>query len=196
MDSSLAKLFGTRSAMRARELEAAGIGRAQLGRLVSAGQLLRVARGLYVLPGREVPDNHALVAVAAKSDKAFFCLLTALAFHGLTTQAPFEVWIGIGHKERAPRMDWPPLRVVRYTGPGLSVGIEEHVISGTPARLTGVARTVVDCFKFRNRIGLDVALEALKETLRDRRASPDELWGMAQRFRMANVMRPYLEALQ
>lgn len=196
MNHGLEKLFGSRGSIRARDLEAAGITSAQLGRLVSAGRLERVARGLYALPGREVSDNQALLTVAAKSEKAFFCLLTALRFHGLTTQAPFEIWIGIGHKDRIPRLDWPPLRVVRYTGTGLFEGIEQHVIDGIPVRLTDVSRTVVDCFKFRNRIGLDVALEALRESLRDRKATPDELWSVAQRFRMANVMRPYLESVQ
>lgn len=194
MDQNLENLFGSKAIARARDLEVMGITRARLSRLVAAGRLVRAARGLYSLPSKAVSDNHALVMVASKNERAFFCLLTALRFHGLTTQAPFEVWMGIGHKDRGPRLDWPPLRVVRYTGVGLSLGIETHVIDGVPVRVTNVARTIVDCFKFRNKIGVDVALEALKEARRGRMVGNDEIWNLAQQFRLANVMRPYLES--
>lgn len=194
MDRRLENLIGPKAIARARDLEAAGITRAQLSRLTAAGRLVRVARGLYSLPGKAVADHAALTMIASRNDRVFFCLLTALRFHGLTTQSPSEVWIGIGHKERAPRLEWPPLRVVRYTGPGLSLGIETHVVDGIPMRFTSIARTVVDCFKFRNKIGIDVALEALREARRDRRVGNDEIWALAQQFRLANVMRPYMES--
>lgn len=195
MDSYLEKLFGPRSVVRARDLEGAGISRGRIARLAEAGRLVRVDRGLYTLPETDVPDNAALVTAAARSEQAFFCLLTALRFHDLTTQAPSEVWIGIGHKQRPPRLEWPPLRIVRFTGAGLTDGIETHVIDGVQMRFTSAARTVVDCFKFRNRVGIDVAMEALRDVLRDRGASHDEIWAMATRFRQANVMRPYMESL-
>lgn len=180
---------------RSRELVAAGITRSQLSRMVAAGQLIRVARGLYALPDYQIGEHGALVTVAKRAPGVLFCLLTALRFHELTTQAPFEVWIAIGNKEHPPRLDYPPLRTVRFSEAALKAGVETHKIDGTRVRVTGVAKTVADCFKFRNKIGLDVALEALREARRTKKASADELWQFAKLNRVANVMRPYLEAL-
>jgi predicted transcriptional regulator of viral defense system len=123
------------------------------------------------------------------------CLLSALRFHRLTTQAPFEVWLGIGVKARLPRVEYPPLRIVRFSGPAQTEGVEEHVIWGVTVRVTNPARTVVDCFKYRYKVGMDVALEALRDCRQKRKATVDELHRAAQARRMANVMRPYLEAL-
>ena len=136
-----------------------------------------------------------MAEVARKHPRAIVCLLSALRVHGLTTQSPFELWVAIPNKSRAPRLDYPPLRVVRFSGVGLTDGIEEHPIDGVVVRVTSVARTVADCFKFRNKIGLDVALEALRETWAARRVTMDELWRCAVQFRVANVMRPYMESL-
>jgi predicted transcriptional regulator of viral defense system len=126
-------------------------------------------------------------------------LLSALRFHELTTQAPHEVWIAIPNKARAPRLEYPPIRVARFAEALMREGIDEHRIDGVPVRVTNVAKTIADCFKYRNKLGLDVALEALKEALghdgHDRRVSIDELWCYARSARVANVMRPYLEAL-
>jgi predicted transcriptional regulator of viral defense system len=188
------QLIGRHGSSRARELEAAGIARAQLSRMVARGELVRLARGLYALPDRQSSEDEALEIVAQRAPQAFFCLLTALRFHALTTQAPSEVWIGIGTRDRVPRLDWPQLQAVRYSGIALETGIEAHDRGRVALRVTSVARTVVDCFKFRNRIGLDLALESLRETVRERRASIDEVWRQARLLRMANVMRPYLEA--
>lgn len=180
---------------RSRELVAAGISRSQLSRMVAAGQLVRLARGLYALSDYQIGEHGALVTVAKRAPGVLFCLLTALRFHELTTQAPFEVWIAIGNKEHPPRLDYPPLRTVRFSEAALKAGVESHKIDGTRVRMTGVAKTVADCFKFRNKIGLDVALEALREARRTKKASGDELWQYAKLNRVANVMRPYLEAL-
>lgn len=188
-------LIGQRGTARSRELEAVGVARSQLSRLVASGDLTRITRGLYALPGREPASDEALVVVARRAPQATFCLLTALRFHGLTTQAPFEIWLGIGHKDRAPRLDWPPLRVVRFSGTSLVAGVEPRQVDDVPIKVTGVARTVADCFKFRNKIGVDVAMEALREARRSKQASMDELWHFAQVCRVAKVMRPYLEAL-
>lgn len=188
-------LIGHRGTARSRELEAAGVARAQLSRLVASGDLVRITRGLYALPGREPASNEALVVVAKRAPQAIFCLLTALRIHGLTTQAPFEIWLGIGHKDRAPRLDWPPLRVVRFSGSLLKAGVETREVDDVQIEVTGIARTVADCFKFRNKIGVDVAMEALREARRSRQASMDDLWHFAQACRVSNVMRPYLEAL-
>jgi predicted transcriptional regulator of viral defense system len=163
--------------------------------MVAAGELVRVARGLYTLPDYHGGEHEALVTVAKRAPGAVFCLLTALRFHELTTQSPFEVWIAIDNKAHPPRLDYPPLRTVRFSGAALTAGVESHQADGTPLRVTSVAKTVADCFKFRNKIGLDVALEALRETRRSRKATVDELWQFAKLDRVANVMRPYLEAL-
>lgn len=189
---SLARRRGT---VRSKELEAAGVARGQLSRLVSAGEIVRIARGLYALPGRAPEAQEGLAVVARRAPQVLFCLLTALRLHELTTQAPFEVWIAIGNKERVPRLDWPPLRVVRYSGEALSAGVEQRKVAGVTVRVTAAAKTVADCFKFRQTVGLDVAREALREVLRDRRASVDELWRFAAICRVTSVMRPYLEAL-
>lgn len=177
------------------QLRAEGIARPQISRLVAAGHLKRVARGLYALPDYQPSEHGLLASVAQRVPKAVFCLLTALRFHELTTQAPFEVWIAIGNKEHPPRMDFPPLRVLRFSALALTSGVEIHMVEGVQARLTSVARTVADCFKFRNKIGLDVALEALRDSWRERRVTMDDLWRAAHVCRVTNVMRPYLESL-
>jgi predicted transcriptional regulator of viral defense system len=181
--------------IRPRDLEPLGLPRVTLTRLVRQGALTRVARGLYALPDRSISEHTALAEVARKHPQAIVCLLSALRFHELTTQSPFEVWLAIPNKARAPRIDYPPLRIVRFSGPLLSEGVEEHPIDGVPVRITCVARTVADCFKYRNKIGLDVALEALREAWRERRTGMEDLWRYARLCRVANVMRPYLESL-
>lgn len=184
-----------RGLIRPRDLEPLGLPRVTLTRLVRQGALTRVARGLYALPDRSVSEHTALAEVARKHPQAIVCLLSALRFHELTTQSPFEVWLAIPNKARAPRIDYPPLRIVRFSGPLLAEGVEEHSIDGVPVRITSVARTVADCFKYRNKIGLDVALEALREAWKGKHVSMDELWQFAKLCRVANVMRPYLESL-
>ena len=136
-----------------------------------------------------------LAEVARKHPQAIVCLLSAMRFHSLTTQSPFDVWLAIPNKARAPRIDYPPLRIVRFSGPLLAEGVEEHSIDGVPVRITGIARTVADCFKYRKKIGLDVALEALREAWKGKRAGMDDLWRYARLCRVANIMRPYLESM-
>jgi predicted transcriptional regulator of viral defense system len=188
-------LAAERGLIRPRDLTERGLPTVALTRLVRQGRLQRVGRGLYALPDRPVSEHNALAEVARKHPQAIVCLLSALRFHDLTTQSPFEVWLAIPNKARAPKMDYPPLRIVRFSGAALTRGVEDHVIDGVPVRVTSVARTVADCFKFRNKIGLDVALEALQEAWRAKRASMDELWRYATLCRVANVMRPYMESL-
>jgi len=188
-------LAAERGLIRPRDLTERGLPTVALTRLIRQGRLQRVGRGLYALPDRPVSEHNALAEVARKHPQAIVCLLSALRFHDLTTQSPFEVWLAIPNKARAPKMDYPPLRVVRFSGAALTRGVEDHVIDGVPVRVTSVARTVADCFKFRNKIGLDVALEALQEAWRAKRVSMDELWRYATLCRVANVMRPYMESL-
>jgi|TARA_Y100001933_G_C19008915_1_gene567872 predicted transcriptional regulator of viral defense system len=188
-------LAAERGLIRPRDLTERGLPTVALTRLARQGRLQRVGRGLYALPDRPVSEHTALAEVARKHPHAIVCLLSALRFHDLTTQSPFEVWLAIPNKARAPKMGYPPLRIVRFSGEALTVGVEEHVIDGVPVRVTSVARTVADCFKFRNKIGLDVALEALQEAWRVKRVSMDELWRYATLCRVTNVMRPYMESL-
>jgi predicted transcriptional regulator of viral defense system len=188
-------LAAERGLIRPRDLTERGLPTVVLTRLVRQGRLQHVGRGLYALPDRPVSEHNTLAEVARKHPQAIVCLLSALRFHDLTTQSPFEVWLAIPNKARSPKMDYPPLRIVRFSGAALTRGIEDHVIDGVPVRVTSVARTVADCFKFRNKIGLDVALEALQEAWRSKRVSMDELWRHATLCRVANVMRPYMESL-
>lgn len=192
---SILYLARQRGLIRPRDLNESGLPSVALTRLVRQGLLTRVGRGLYALPDRSVSEHGSLAEIASKHPQAIVCLLSALRVHDLTTQSPFEVWLAIPNKARAPKMDYPPLRIVRFSGAALTDGIEEHQIDGVTVRVTNVARTVADCFKFRNKIGLDVAMEALNEAWRARRVSMDELWHYASVCRVANVMRPYMESL-
>ncbi len=188
----LAKRAGV---VRARDLAPLGISRVYLKRLQEKGILEQVSRGLYTLAGAQVTEHHTLAEAAKRVPHGVVCLLSALSFHKLTTQAPFEVWLAIDRAARKPRVEYPPLRIVRMTGGARAAGVEEHAIEGVSVRITNAAKTVADCFKFRNKLGLDVALEALRDYRRDRRRSLDDLWRFAQVCRVANVMRPYLEAM-
>jgi len=158
--------------------------------------LQRLGRGLYGLSSRQTSEHTTLTEVARRVPKGVICLLSALRFHDLTTQAPHEVWIAIGGKAAMPRLGYPPLRIVRFSATALSDGVEEHLVDGVLIRVTGIAKTVADCFKYRNKIGLDVALEALRESWREKRMANEELWHYARLCRVANVMRPYLESLE
>ena len=181
--------------LRPRDVEAFGFSRMALSTLVRQGKLTRLCRGLYALPDRPASEHATLAEVGSKHPNVVVCLLSALQFHDLTTQSPFEVWVAIANKARAPKMDYPPLRIVRFSGDALTEGVEEHLVDGVTVQVTSVAKTVADCFKYRNKIGLDVALEVLREAWNAKRVKMDDLWHCAQVCRVANVMRPYLEAL-
>ncbi len=181
--------------IRSRELESRGISRVAISRKVERGELVRVGRGLYAEPGYLGTEHAAIVQVARRAPHMVFCLLTALRLHDLTTQNPSDVWIAIGQKSHPPRMAYPRIRAVRFSPASLEAGVETRTIEGVEIRMTNVAKTVADCFKFRSKVGLDVALEALREARRARRASMDHLWMYAKVDRVLNVMRPYLEAI-
>ena len=198
------ELSQQRGIVRARDFEAAGVGAEQLRRLNVSGALVRMSRGLYIAADAEVTAHHALALAARRVPGGVICLLSALRVHNLGTQNPFEVWLAVGIKAHKPRLDYPPLRVVRFSVLALEIGIEVRTIEGAAVRLTNPARTVVDCFRYRHKIGLEVALEALREALRPQSApngaplpalcSRDEIWNFAKQLRAARVMRPYLEA--
>lgn len=189
------ELVNARGLIRARDLDSFNIPRVVLSRMVHQGQLERLSRGLYALPDRSVSEHSSLVEASRKYPQAVICLLSALRFHELTTQAPFEVWLAIDNKARKPSLDYPPLHVVRYSGKALTEGVVKHTIDGSEIKVTCVAKTVADCFKYRNKIGLDVAIESLKDVWQNKRCEVDELWYYAKLCRVNNVIRPYLESL-
>lgn len=189
------ELLAQKGIVRPMDLEALGIPRAVLTRMAAAGEVERVGRGLYRLPTLG-SEHDSLIAVATKVPQAVFCLLTALQFHELTTQLPRQIWIAMPRGSHTPRIDYPPIKMVQFAGEAYSTGIEEVERDRTTLRVYSVAKTVADCFKHRNKIGLDVALEALKETRKKGKASADDLWHYAKLCRVANVMRPYLEAIE
>ncbi|MDQ3058204.1 MAG: AbiEi antitoxin N-terminal domain-containing protein [Pseudomonadota bacterium] len=178
------------------DLSGAGIARMALTRLTASGQLEKVGRGLYRLPNAGASEHESLITIAARAPQAVFCLLTALQFHGLTTELPRQVWIAMPRGSHAPRIDYPPVKMLQFTGDAYGAGIELFERDQMPIRVYGVAKTVADCFKHRNKIGLDVALDALKDARAQGKASADELWHFAKICRVANVMRPYMEAIQ
>jgi predicted transcriptional regulator of viral defense system len=189
------QLIEEKGLTRPRDLEAHGITRAQLSRLVDEGLVLRQARGVYVVARHVITADHTLAHVATRVPEGVFCLLTALRFHRLTTQSPAEVWIALSEKARRPRLDYPRLRVARFSGEALSAGIEEHRVEGVTIRVYSAAKTVADCFKYRNKIGVDVAVEALRDFSRKHRGGATDLARFARICRVARVMQPYLDAI-
>jgi predicted transcriptional regulator of viral defense system len=195
-EEQVLRLIQAQPLVRARDVSRLGVPTVTLTRLVHAGKLERLARGLYGVPGRSgMTEHRSLAEVAARVPRGVICLLSALRFHEIGTQSPHEVWIAMTNRASVPRLDSPALRIVRMSDSALAEGFDEHLVEGVKLRVFGTARTVVDCFKFRNKIGLDVALEALRDGWRQRKFSIDDLWRHAARQRVVNVMRPYVEAI-
>jgi predicted transcriptional regulator of viral defense system len=191
----LADAFRGTTLLRSRDLTAKGFSRVDLQQAVKAGQLERAGRGLYRPPFADVTENHTLAEVGKQVPNGTICLLSALRFHRLTTQNPHTVWLALGHKSWSPRAHNVGLRIIRMSGAALHEGVETHIVEGVPLRVYNPAKTVADCFKFRHKIGLDVALEALRETWRERRATMRDMEHYARVNRVANVLRPYFESL-
>ncbi len=181
---------------RSRDLERAGVTRTQMRRLRERGLIERVARGLYMLPGSARTERHDLAEAARRVPRGVVCLLSALRFHGLTTQNPFEVWMAINRKAWRPAVEHPPLRLVYLAGPALHEGVEEHDVGGVTVRVFSAAKTVADCFKFRNKIGIDVAVEALRDYRRRHPKRLEAVWRFAELDRVARVLQPYLESIE
>jgi predicted transcriptional regulator of viral defense system len=190
-----AEIVSRREVARRRDLVAEGITTNQLHRLIESGHVEQVGRGLYRAKDAEITEYHTLLEAALLAPKGVVCLLSALRFHDLTTQAPFEVWMAIDNKSWRPTTGDVPLRIHYFSGRALNEGVERHEIEGVPVKIYSAAKTVADCFKFRNKIGVDVAIEALRDYLRKRLPEKD-LWRYAYVCRVRNVMYPYLEALQ
>jgi predicted transcriptional regulator of viral defense system len=195
-ENSTLKLMDSGGMFRARDFARAGISSTKIQNARKAGEIIKLGRGLYVSSNRKSTTQDHLAEIAIKYPRSVFCLLTALQIHGITTQSPHEVWLAIDNKARKPSIDYPPLRIVRFSGPALTAGVEQKSIDGVvQIPVTSVAKTIADCFKYRHKIGLDVALEALKDACQQKKVSMDELWQAAEICRMTNVMRPYLESL-
>ena len=169
--------------------------RVLISRLVESGDLVNVGRGLYSLATADNNEQQSLLEIAERTLKAVICLLSALRFHELTTQNPFEVWIAIEGMSRKPSLETTPLRVMRFSGNSFTEGIEIKKINGINLKVYNPAKTVADCFKYRNKVGLNVAIEALRDAWRQKKATMDDLWHYARVCRASNVMRPYLESL-
>jgi predicted transcriptional regulator of viral defense system len=198
MISPLRKIMqyiGHHGMVRPRDIEAIGLPREYLVRLHRQGKIHRSGRGIYTLPDANVTERHSYAEVAKRVPDAVICLLSALVFHEITTQNPASVWIALRKGARTPVLTSPSLRIVRLSGPSITEGIENHQVEGVTVRVYSAAKTVADCFKFRNKIGLDVAIEALKDSLRQKKANVNEIYRYAKVCRVSNVIRPYMEAL-
>jgi predicted transcriptional regulator of viral defense system len=191
----IAELAKASGVLRPRDLSAHGIARQYLRLAEQQGLIVRSGRGLYTPTDAAITEFHTFAEAAKRVPRGVICLLSALRFHDIGTQSPFEVWMAIGEKDRRPVSKIPQLRIFRFSKQSLDFGQMRHDVEGVPLRVFSVAKTVADCFKYRNKIGLDVALEALRESIRSRKATVDDLWQAAKVCRVANVMKPYMEAL-
>jgi predicted transcriptional regulator of viral defense system len=189
------ELVRTKRLVRGTELDRIGIHRMHLKRLVDRGILVQRSRGVYEASKTSVSGHDSVVEVATRVPRATLCLLTALRLHGLTTQNPFEVWIMVDRKARKPSIDYPPIRVVRASGASLSYGVEAVVLDGATVRVTNVAKTIADCFKYRSVVGIDVAMEGLRDAWRRKKVRMDDIITAAKTNRVVSIMRPYLESL-
>ncbi|MFN3430040.1 MAG: type IV toxin-antitoxin system AbiEi family antitoxin domain-containing protein [Candidatus Sericytochromatia bacterium] len=194
-EATLLALARTKGILRSSDLAPLGIPRAYLTRLVENGHLLKTGRGLYVLSDAEWTEHHPLAEASRRAPGGIICLLSALTFHQMTSQLPHHVWMAIDRHAWRPKIDQPKLRVVIMSGERLTAGVDEHLIEGVSVRIYNPAKTVADCFRFRNKIGVDVAIEALRAYHRERRGTMDELMHYARIDRVAKVMLPYLESL-
>jgi predicted transcriptional regulator of viral defense system len=181
--------------IRARDLEARGLPRDYLRRLVASGKLARIGRGVYALTPVSPTEHHSLAVAAKQIPGGVICLLSALRFHDLTTQQPNEVWMAIGSKAWKPAAKSVAVHVAYYGAGSLKAGVTTHEIEGVPVKIFSAAKTVADCFQHRRTVGLDVAIEALRDLLRKRKATVDEIQRYAQVCRVSRIIRPYLEAL-
>ncbi len=188
------QLAGQKGIIRAADVEDVGISRNYLYQMQKEGLLEKLSVGLYTLPEAPVTEHLPLVEIAIRIPHAIVCLLSALSYHGLTTQIPHEIWVTVPGSSWRPQREYPPLNLTYVSGSAYSFGIEEHVINGVRVKIYSPAKTVADCFKFHNKVGLDVAIEALRETWRSHKATMDELVEAAGIDRVLKIMRPYLEA--
>jgi predicted transcriptional regulator of viral defense system len=189
------KLARKLGVLRPRDLKSSGVPRTYLKQLVERGDLLKTGRGLYIQTGVTMTENHSLAEAAKRSPRGVICLLSALRFHGLTTENPSAVWLAVPRGTRPPKSATPALRVAMFSGEMMTAGIQRHVIQGVSVPVYCVSKTVADCFRFRNRIGVNIAVEALRDAWQGKKAAAGELWHYARICRVLNVMRPYFDSL-
>lgn len=188
-------LLKTRGMMRLKDFIAKNIEPETLARLVRDKQVVRPARGLYQLPDAPVDAAHTLVEATVLVPKGVICLISALQFHEFTLQMPSAVWMAIERSAWKPMISYPPIRFVRFSGWAMTDGVEWYSIQSYKVHITNPARTIVDCFRYRNKVGIDVAMEALRDGIRRRKCTPDQLWQYAKKVRIWTIMRPYVEAV-
>lgn len=188
-------LFRKKGLVRIRDLRDAGVGSETVARMVREGAVMHVARGLYQLADRMPDARRSFAEASALVPRGVICLTSALQFQGLTLQMPSAVWIAIDRTGWKPTVEYPPIRFVRFNSRALKEGVKRHLIDGIEVPIFEPVKTIVDCFRYRNKIGLDIALEGLREGLRTKRATPDQLWEIARTARVWSVMRPYVEAM-
>ena len=181
--------------VRPKDLNQHGIPVIYLRRLLHRGELVQLTRGVYAVTGHEPTLHHSLAMVSKRIPRGVVCLLSALAYHDIGTQLPSVVWLAIDQRSRPLVTTDLPAKIVRFSAQSLVEGVEEHSVEGVTVRITNPAKTVADCFKFRNKVGLDIALEALRDAWRKRKVTMVELDRFAATNRVTNVMRPYLEML-
>jgi len=195
VEQKVLDLAAREGVLRPRDLQRKGLPTDYLWRLHQQDKLEKVGRGMYAIPGAALTEHQTITQAARRVPHGVVCLLSALRFHDLTTQAPFEVWMAIDVKARSPKEEIIPLRIVRFSGQALTAGVETRTIEGVKVKVYNPAKTVADSFKYRDKIGLDVAIEALRDCWRKKRATTDQLWHYAKICRVARVIRPYLESL-
>lgn len=191
----LLKLLRSTPVVRSREISAKGIDRKTVQRMVDAGEIRRISRGLYNLADVDTQRHQTLVEAQKSIESGVICLLSALSFHEIGKQMPRDVWMAVARGSRTVRAGSVPVRVVAFSGSAFSEGVEEHDLSGAKVRVYSAAKTVADCFKYRNKLGTDVAVEALRDVVQSGAASPDELLRYADMCRVRKVMTPYLESM-
>jgi len=189
-------LAGKLGAIRVKDLLERDLHPEYARRLVGKAMLVRSGRGLYTLADAEITEHHSLAIVGKRIPKGVVCLASALRFHDIGTQLPQKIWLALEKGSAQPRVSYPQISVIRLSGRSFSEGVDERTIEGVTVRIYNPAKTVADCFKFRNRIGLEAAIEAIRECLREKKATTDEIYRFAKICRVWNVMRPYLEAIQ
>ena len=189
------RLLRTKGMLRLKDFIAKDIEPETLARLVRSGQVVRPARGLYQLSDAPVDATHVLTEAAALVPRGIVCLISALQFHGLTLQMPSAVWMAIERTAWKPTISYPPVRFFRFSGWAMTEGVERYPVHSRKLPITNPARTIVDCFRYRNKIGIDVAMEGLREGIRKRKCTPDELWRYAKKARSWTIMRPYVESV-
>jgi predicted transcriptional regulator of viral defense system len=181
--------------LRARDVVRAGIPHSYLSRLTKQGTLQQIGRGLYMLPGAAITEHHTLVEACKRVPNGVVCLLSALRFHQLTTHQPFQIWMALENKAWQPQVDTIPVRFVRFSGQAFTEGVDTQILEGVPVKIYGAAKTIADCFKYRNKIGLDLCVEALRTGLGQRKFTVDLLAHYAQLCRVQNIITPYIEAM-